>query len=93
MTEDLHALQDAMRLKDMEIERLQRDANDLATIHAMQRPSISGLGSPLETAKPSLEINFDGGQASMSLNVELQAKMIEELLVKNAQLADENTAA
>lgn len=29
----------------------------------------------------------------MSLNVELQAKMIEELLVKNAQLADENTAA
>ena len=55
------------------------------------RPSMS-IGSPLETAKPSLEIAFEG-QGSMSLNVELQAKMIEELLVKNAQLADENTAA
>lgn len=32
-----------MRLKDMEIERLQQDANDLAAMHAMQRPSISGL--------------------------------------------------
>lgn len=55
------------------------------------RPSVS-LSSPNEV-RPSLEItNFDG-HGSMSLNVELQAKMIEELLVKNAQLADENTAA
>lgn len=90
MTDDLHALQDAIHLKDMEIDRLQRDANDLAAMNAI-RPNAS-LCAPHEM-KPSLEItNFDG-QGSMSLNVELQAKMIEELLVKNAQLADENTAA
>jgi len=29
----------------------------------------------------------------MNMNIELQAKMIEELLVKNAQLADENVQA
>ena len=70
VTEDLHALQDAMRLKDMEIERLQRDANDLAAMQAV-RPSVN-LSSPHE-AKPSLEImNFEGnGGSSMSLNVEL----------------------
>ena len=73
-----------MRLKDMEIERLQQDANDLAAMQAMHRPSLSGLQSPLESAKPSLEINFNGGNGSMGLNIELQAKMIEELLVKNA---------
>lgn len=91
VTDDLHALQDAMRLKDMEIERLQRDANDLAALQAA-RPSSVSLSSPHD-ARANLEImNFEGA-TSMSLNVELQAKMIEELLVKNAQLADENTAA
>lgn len=45
--------------------------------------------SPTE-AKPSIEMMSVTG---MSMNVELQAKMIEELLVKNSQLVDENTAS
>ena len=60
VTEDLHALQDAMHLKDMEIERLQRDANELAAMQSM-RPGLSGLGSAYEAIKPSLEINGNEG--------------------------------
>ena len=71
VTEDLHALQDAMHLKDMEIERLQRDANELAAMQSM-RPGLSGLGSAYEATKPSLEINGnEGPQGSMGLNIEL----------------------
>jgi len=86
----MHALTDAMHLKDMEIERLQKDAMD-----AMGR-GISSACSPIELTRPSLDIatNPDfGNQGTMSLNIELQAKMIEELLVKNSQLADENASA
>jgi len=49
------------------------------------------LCSPQEM-KPSLDV-FNPSQGSMNMNIELQAKMIEELLVKNAQLADENVQA
>jgi len=82
-------LQDALRLKDNEIERLQKEQADLATLYA-SRPSMS-LCSPHEL-KPSLDVfSTQAGPGSMNLNIELQAKMIEELLVKNAQLSDENT--
>jgi len=84
-------LQDALRLKDNEIERLQKEQADLATLYA-SRPSMS-LCSP-HGLKPSLDVfstQAGSGSGSMNLNIELQAKMIEELLVKNAQLSDENT--
>lgn len=54
----------------------------MAAIYAT-RPSVS-LCSPHE-AKPSLDIfTSQTNPSSMNLNIELQAKMIEELLVKNA---------
>ena len=45
--------------------------------------------------KPSLDVfsTQHQGSAGMNLNIELQAKMIEELLVKNAQLSEESTQA
>ncbi len=46
-----------------------------------KRNSLS-LCSPYEM-KPSLDI-VNPSQDGMNLNIELQAKMIEELLVKNA---------
>ena len=81
-----------MRLKDAEIEKLQRENADLITIQGI-RPSVS-LCSPTEM-KPSLEVTSPGNinMGGMGMNIELQAKMIEELLVKNAQLSDENVAA
>ena len=72
MTEDLHALQDAMRLKDGEIERLQRENADLVTIQGV-RPSVS-LCSPTEM-KPTLEVvspnNAASNMGGMSMNIEL----------------------
>ena len=49
-----------------------------------QRPGVSLSGA--HEPKSTLDINPQG----MNMNIELQAKMIEELLVKNSQLADEN---
>ena len=69
-------------MKDTEIERLQKEQADMAALYAT-RPSVS-LCSPHE-AKPSLDIfTSQANPSSMNLNIELQAKMIEELLVKNA---------
>lgn len=86
MTEELHAVQDAMRLKDAEIERLQSEIQDMVTVFGR---NPRGSQAPTMEVKSGLDINPSG----MNMNIELQAKMIEELLVKNAQLADENVQA
>jgi hypothetical protein len=65
----MHALQDAMRLKDSEIERLKKEYNDTVTaMQANKRNSLS-LCSPTEM-KPSLDV-INPSQEGMNLNIEL----------------------
>ena len=92
-TEDVNALQDAMALKTDEIENLKRENTQLTTAFAQQKASFS-MCSPHET-KPSVRdpamVSFAASNG-MEMNLDIQAKMIEELIMKNNQLSDENTA-
>lgn len=50
----MHALSDAMHLKDMEIERLQKDAMDAMGMQAAR--GMSSVCSPIELTRPSLDV-------------------------------------
>ena len=43
MTDDLHALQDAMRLKDVEIDRLEREKVELGSTVHVSRPAMGHM--------------------------------------------------
>jgi hypothetical protein len=73
-----------VRLKNDEIERMSKENAELAAAFA-QRGSVS-VCSPHE-AKPSSRDTFN-----VDMNVDLQAKMIEELIMKNNQLSDDLSA-
>ena len=53
------------------------------------------LYSQKSLIKPSIDKNITVGETSdnMSLNIELQAKMIEDLILKNADISEANVQA
>ena len=73
MTDDLHALQDAMRLKEVEIDRLEREKAEMGTM--LTHGSRPGIGQMIDT-RSTLDIHnpqtqSDNGGGVMALNVEL----------------------
>ena len=81
-----------MSLKNDEIEKLKRENGDIEAAFAQAKASMS-MCSPHETRPTGRDDGLSqiANNAGMEMNIDLQAKMIEELIMKNSQLSEENT--